>query len=137
LSDNVCMTYSEAKAQRDVSQVPAYRMAILLIASGVGHFAAPARFDAAIPAELPGDARTYTHASGVVEVLIGALLLLPRTRRFGALAAAAFFVLISPAIINGVRLASGNGLPTLLVAVARLPLHLLMITQAFKIRRNA
>lgn len=108
-----------------------------MIGSGVGHFAAPARFDSTVPAELPGDARFYTYTSGVVEVVIGALLLLRRTRRFGGLAALAFFVLISPAIINGVRLSRGKGWRMLLVAIARLPLQILMITQALKIGRNA
>jgi uncharacterized membrane protein len=126
-----------AKSQHVGSQLPAYRMAILLIGSGVGHFAAPERFDAAIPAELPGDVRTYTHASGVVEVLIGALLLLRRTRHLGGLAAAAFLILIAPAIVNGVRLASGKGALPMLVAMARLPLHVSMIAQAVKITRNA
>jgi uncharacterized membrane protein len=112
-------------------------MAFLLILSGVGHFAAPKRFDAAIPAELPGDARTYTHVSGVVEVAIGALLLPRRTRHLGALAAAVFFILIAPAIVNGVRLASGKGVLPMLVAVARLPLHIAMVALAVKIMRSA
>ena len=126
-----------AKSQPVDSRLPAYRMAFLLIASGLGHFAAPGRFDAAIPAELPGDVRTYTHVSGVVEVAIGALLLLRRTRRAGALSAAVFFILIAPAIVNGVRLASGKGVLPMLVATARLPLHVAMVSQAVMILRNA
>jgi uncharacterized membrane protein len=112
-------------------------MAFLLISSGLGHFAAPDRFDKAIPAELPGDARTYTHVSGVAEVAIGALLLPRRTRRAGALAAAVFFILIAPAIVNGVRVASGKGVLPMVVATARLPLHVAMVSQAIKIARNA
>jgi uncharacterized membrane protein len=114
-----------------------YGMAVSLIGSGVGHFAAPARFDTVMPAELPGDARFYTYASGVVEVIIGGLLTLRRTRRFGGLAALGFFVLISPVIINGVRQSRGKGWRTLLVAIARLPLQVAMIIQAYKIGRNA
>jgi uncharacterized membrane protein len=136
LGDNVIVTHTEAQARRDGSPVPVYGMAVSLIGSGIGHFAAPARFDSVVPAELPGDARFYTYTSGVVEVVIGALLLLRRTRRFGGLAALAFFVLISPAIINGVRLSRGKGW-RLLVAIARLPLQISMITQAWKISRNA
>lgn len=137
LGDNVVVTQTEAEVRREASPVPAYGMAVSLIGSGVGHFAAPARFDSVMPAELPGDARFYTYASGVVEVVIGALLMLRRTRRFGGLAALVFFVLISPAIINGVRQSRGKGWPTLLVAIARLPLQISMISQAFKISRNA
>jgi uncharacterized membrane protein len=73
----------------------------------------------------------------VVEVAIGALLLPPRTRHLGALAAAVFFILIVPAIVNGVRLASGKGVLPMLVAVARLPLHIAMVAQAVKIMRSA
>ena len=131
------MADPRAKTQRVDSRLHVYRMAFLLISSGLGHFAAPDRFDAAIPAELPGDARTYTHVSGVAEVAIGALLLPRRTRRAGALAAAAFFVLIAPAIVNGVRVASGKGVLPMVVATARLPLHVAMVSQAVKIARNA
>jgi uncharacterized membrane protein len=131
------MADSTAKRQRIDSRLPAYRMAFLLISSGLGHFASPGRFDAAIPAELPGDARTYTHVSGVLEVAIGALLLPRSTRHLGALSAAGFFILIAPAIVNGVRLAAGKGVLPMLVAIARLPLHVAMVSQAVKIARNA
>ena len=69
------------------SQRSAYKMAAMLIAIGVGHFAAPKPFDTIVPAELPGSPRFYTLASGVAEVGVGALLLAPRTRRLGAAAA--------------------------------------------------
>mgnify|MGYP000461561234 CR=1 FL=1 len=55
----------------------------MLIGTGVGHFLAPKPFDTIVPAELPGDARFYTYASGVAEVGVGAMLLVPRTRRAG------------------------------------------------------
>jgi uncharacterized membrane protein len=112
-------------------------MAVSLIGSGVGHFAAPARFDSAMPVKLPGGARFWTYASGVVEVVLGALLMSSRTRRLGGLAALVFFVLISPAMINAVRQSRGKGSLTLLVAAARLPLQISMIFQAFKVSRNA
>jgi uncharacterized membrane protein len=110
-------------------------MATLLIGSGVGHFVAPERFDEAIPAELPGDARRYTLISGLVEVIIGALLLFPGTRRLAARAAVVFFVLIAPAIANGVRVARGRGTLVMLVASARLPLHVVLVRESAKILR--
>jgi len=103
------------------SQRSAYKMAAMLIAIGVGHFAAPKPFDTLIPAELPGSPRFYTLASGVAEVGVGGLLLIPRTRRFGAAAAVALFLAVFPANVNMVRL--WKGVP--------------MIVQALKIRRNA
>lgn len=119
------------------SQKPAYRMAAMLIGIGVGHFAAPKPFDTIVPAELPGSPRFYTYASGVAEVGVGAMLLAPRTRRAGALAAIALFLAVYPANINMVRLWWDKPLPMRIAALARLPLQFPMIIQAVRIRRNA
>lgn len=128
-------TTTEAAATK--SQVPAYRTAAMLIAIGLGHFAAPKPFDTIVPAELPGDPRFYTYASGVAEVGVGAMLLVPRTRRAGALAAIALYLAVFPANVNMVRLWWDKPLPMKLAALARLPFQVPMITQAMAIRRNA
>jgi uncharacterized membrane protein len=119
------------------SQRPAYQMAATLIAIGIGHFVRPKPFDAIVPAELPGSARFYTYASGVAEVGVATMLLIPRTRRTGALAAAALFLAVFPANINMVRLWKDKPLPMRIGALARLPLQVPMITKALAIRRNA
>ena len=124
-------------AQRDTSQTAAYRIAALLLGVGTTHFLAPKQFDGIIPAELPGSPRFYTYASGVAEVTIGALLLARRTRRNAALAAVALFLGVFPANVNMVRLWWGKPWPMRIVALARLPLQIPMITEALKIRRNA
>lgn len=120
-----------------VSQRPAYRMAAMLIGIGIGHFVRPKPFDTIVPAELPGNARFYTYASGVAEVGVGAMLLVPRTRRTGALAAAALYLAVLPANINMVRLWKDKPLPMKAVALARLPMQVPMVTRALAIRRNA
>ena len=120
-----------------VSQRPAYRMGLMLIGIGVGHFLAPKPFDTIVPAELPGSPRFYTLASGVAEVGVGSMLLVPRTRRLGALAAAALYVAVFPANLNMVRLWKDKPLPMRAAALARLPMQLPMITRALAIRRNA
>lgn len=119
------------------SQKPAYRMAAMLIGIGVGHFVAPKPFDTIVPAELPGGPRFYTYASGVAEVGVGAMLLAPRTRRAGALAAVALFLAVYPANINMVRLWWAKGWPARIAALARLPLQVPMVVQAVRIRRAA
>jgi uncharacterized membrane protein len=119
------------------SQFPAQRMGAMLIGMGVLHFVAPKPFDTIVPAELPGGARFYTLASGVAEATTGAMLLAPRTRRLGALAAVAVFVGVFPANVNMVRLWWGKGWPARIGAIARLPLQVPMITQALKAYRNA
>ena len=119
------------------SQRSAYKMAAMLIAIGIGHFAAPKPFDTIVPAELPGSPRFYTLASGAAEVGVGGLLLIPRTRRLGAAAAVALFLAVFPANVNMVRLWKDKPLPMRIAALVRLPFQVPMIVQALKIRRNA
>jgi uncharacterized membrane protein len=130
------MTATSPIAQRDAGQKGAYRLAALLIGVGTTHFLAPKPFDDIIPAELPGSPRLYTYLSGVAEVVIGALLLLPRTRRSAALAAATLFVGVFPGNLNMVRLWWDKPWPMRIAALARLPLQIPMITEALKVRRN-
>lgn len=112
-------------------------MGALLIGMGVMHFVAPKPFDAIVPAELPGSPRFYTLASGVAEATTGALLLAPRTRRIGALAAVALYVAVFPANVNMVRVWKDRPLPMRIGAIARLPLQIPMVLQAVKVYRNA
>ena len=119
------------------SQVPAIRLGAMLVGMGALHFVAPKPFDTIVPAELPGDARFYTLASGVAEAAAGALILVPRTRRIGALAAVALFIAVFPANVNCIRLWWSKGWPARIAALGRLPLQIPMITQALKVRRIA
>jgi uncharacterized membrane protein len=112
-------------------------MATLLIGIGVTHFLAPKPFDDIVPVELPGSQRFYTYASGAAEVITGGLLLAKATRRLGALAAAVLFVAVFPANVNMVRLWWDRPWLMRLVALARLPLQIPMITYALRIRRTA
>lgn len=131
------MTSLTPSADDTPSQLPAQRMGAMLIGMGALHFVAPKPFDTIVPAELPGGARFYTHASGVAEVATGALLLVPRTRRLGAAAAVALFLAVYPANVNMVRLWWGRGWPARAAALARLPLQAPMVLQAVKAYRNA
>lgn len=131
------MATTTTEPARTNSQRPAYQAGAWLIATGIGHFAMPKPFDTIVPAELPGDARFYTYASGVAEVGVGAMLLVPRTRRAGALAAVLLYVAVFPANVNMVRLWWGKPWPMRVAALARLPFQLPMITKALAIRRNA
>lgn len=131
------MTSPPAELQQIANQSRASRMGAMLVGTGLLHFAAPKPFDSIVPAELPGDARYYTHASGVAEMVTGGMLLVPRTRKLGALAAVALFVSVFPANVNMVRLWKDKPLPMRLAAIARLPLQIPMITQALKVYRSA
>ncbi len=128
---------SNSLTTADPSRLPAYRLAAVLLGVGVVHFVAPKPFDAIVPAELPGDARFYTYASGVAELGTGALLLAPKTRRLGGTIAALLFIAVFPANVNMVRLWWNKPLPLKLGAIARLPLQIPMITEALKVRRTS
>lgn len=125
------------EAQRISSAPAAQRMAALLVGMGTLHFVAPKPFDSIIPAELPGSARFYTYASGVGELATGALLAVPRTRRLGALAAVTLFIAVFPGNVNMVRLWWDKPWPMRIVAIARLPLQIPMITAALRVYRNS
>jgi uncharacterized membrane protein len=131
------MTSPPPELQQLAHPAPAYRLAALLLGIASTHFLMPKPFDAIVPAELPGSARFYTYASGVAEVATGALLLAPRTRRVGALAAIALFISVFPANVNMVRLWRDKPLPMRIGALARLPLQIPMITEALTVFRNS
>ena len=123
--------------QQIANPAPARRMGAMLLGMGTLHFLAPKPFDSIIPEELPGSPRFYTYASGVAELGTGALLLAPRTRKLGALAAIALFVGVFPGNLNMVRLWWDKPWPMRLAAIARLPLQIPMITQAIKVYRSS
>jgi uncharacterized membrane protein len=131
------MTAITSSSQRDAGRIGAYRVAALLLGIGTVHFVAPKPFDDIIPAELPGSPRFYTYASGVAEIGIGGLLLVQRTRRLAALAAAALFIAVFPGNVNMCRLWWGKPWPMRIFALARLPLQIPMITAALKVSRNS
>lgn len=121
------------------SQAPALRLAALLLGAGTMHFAAPTFFDSTVPRQLPGQARTYTHVSGVAELAIGAALVVPKTRRLGATLAAALFIAVFPANVQmAIDWCRSNKTSTLQKAgsIARLPMQIPLVTEALKARRN-
>ena len=71
-------------------------MAIGLVAIGVLHFVAPTPFERIVPRVL-GHARLLVYLSGVAEIVSGIMVGVPRTRRTGALLAAATIVAVYPA----------------------------------------
>lgn len=126
---------SVSRASGGDARGPALGLAGMLAAVGVLHFAAPAPFDGIVPAELPGPARFYTHASGVAELGTAALLAAPQTRRLGATVAMALFIAVFPANVNMVRLWWNKPWPMRLAAIARLPLQIPLIVVADRVRR--
>jgi uncharacterized membrane protein len=112
-------------------------LAGLLATAGVAHFAAPRSFDATIPKALPGKPRTWTYASGAVELALAAGLALPQTRRTAALATAAFFVGVFPANVKMAVDWRDRPAPQKAAALGRLPLQLPLVLWARGIAKNA
>ncbi|CAM5498132.1 membrane protein [Streptomyces spiroverticillatus] len=109
----------------------------LLAGAGAAHVVVPKLFDDMVPEFLPGTQRTWTHASGVVELLLAAAIAVPQTRKVGGLAAAGFFAAILPAHLKMAY--DWREKPTALRAgaYARIPLQAPLVMWAAKVGRDA
>ncbi|MGH3936429.1 MAG: DoxX family protein [Pseudonocardiaceae bacterium] len=112
-------------------------LVVLLTSTGVLHFAAPTQFDAIVPEQLPGTARTWTHLSGAVELVIAALIAAPRTRRLGGLLAALLFIAVFPANVKMAIDWSDRPAWMRALAYARLPLQIPLVLWAVLVYRRA
>jgi uncharacterized membrane protein len=112
----------------------ARRLATLLATAGVSHFVVPQFYDRIVPRALPGTARFWTYASGIAELASAALVAAPRTRRTGATAAAAVFVLVFPANVQMALDYRSRSGPERAVAYGRLPLQIPLVVWAWRVR---
>lgn len=110
-------------------------LAGLLATTGALHFLVPGPFDAIVPRSLPGSPRTWTYLSGAAELAIAAAVAVPRTRKVGALAAAALFVGVFPANVK--MAADWRKAPPARRAIAygRLPLQISLVLWARRVAR--
>jgi len=109
----------------------------LLGGAGVMHMLRPEPFDTIVPPALPGPARSYTYASGIAELAVAGLLVVPRTRRLGGVAAAALFVAVFPANVQMAYDWRHARPRRRAIAYGRLPLQGVLIGQALHVARNA
>ena len=110
-------------------------MGVSVTVAGVMHFANPKFFDAIVPPALPPNQRFWTYASGVAELVVGPMLLIPRWRRVGAVAAVALFIAVYPANLYMAWDWRGRPLGERVVAYARLPLQFVLIGLALRVVR--
>ena len=115
-------------------------MVAVMGGAGISHFVKPDFYDAIVPRWLPGKARTWTYASGAVELACVALLVPRRTRRIGGWLTFATVLGVWPA---NWQAAFDGGMPqasppmnTAAAAWLRLPLQLPMLWNALRIARN-
>jgi uncharacterized membrane protein len=110
---------------------------LLLTSTGVLHFAVPGSFDAIVPEQLPGAARTWTHLSGVAELMAAALIAIPRTWRLGGLLAALLFIAVFPANVKMAIDWSEGSVWMRALAYGRLPLQIPLVLWAALVYRRA
>ena len=121
----------------DVSYPPAPALGALLAGAGVTHFAVPAFYDAMIPEALPGPPRAWTYGSGIVELAVGVAVVTPRTRRWGALAAAGLFTAVLPGNVKmALDARRSDSAAYRAGTVLRLPLQAPLIAWALRVRRG-
>ena len=103
--------------------------------AGIQHFANPEFFNDIVPPWLPPNESFWTYASGVAELVVGPLLIWPRYRRLGALAAIALLIAVYPANIYMTWDWRDRELSERMVSYVRLPLQFVMIWVAYRIYR--
>lgn len=108
-------------------------LAGLLAGAGVLHLTRPALFEEMVPRSLPGTRRTWTYASGAVELALATSVALPRTRHVGGLLSAGFFAAVFPANVKMAYDWRHKPAPLRAAAYARLPLQAPLIGWALRV----
>jgi uncharacterized membrane protein len=107
-----------------------YAFAVFFIVAGVAHFIIPEMYKRIIPPYLPAH-DAINAISGAAEIIIGALIALPKTQRLGGYLAIALLVAVFPANIYLYQ--NQHLLPDVppIGHLLRLPLQLVFIAWAY------
>jgi uncharacterized membrane protein len=108
--------------------------ATLFVVAGIGHFVATDFFMRIMPPYLPWH-RPLVLLSGVIEIALGVLLLVPRTSTFAAWSLIALLIAVFPANIHLYLHQEIWPLPPL-VHLLRLPLQAVLILWAYAYTRG-
>ena len=127
---------SRTDRQPDVWSTVAVVMGGFITVAGVMHFVTPGFFDAIVPPWLWPSQRTWTWASGVAELVVGPMLIIPRWRRWGAWAAVGLLVVVYPANLYMAWDWRDRPAGDQVVAWARLPLQFVFIWLAVNVART-
>ncbi len=119
------------EADRKPSQRSRYALAAFMIGAGITHFVAPGFYERIVPKWF-GHEKAAVRWSGVAEVLCGALVAMPHTKRMGAWLTVVVLLVVYPA---NLQMAADAGVPGNAedwVAWVRLPLQLPLIRWAYR-----
>ncbi|MCU1431714.1 MAG: hypothetical protein JWP95_819 [Actinotalea sp.] len=113
-------------------------LSAVLVVAGVLHLVSPRSYEPLIPQAL-GSPRAWVIGSGLAEILCGAAVAVPRTRRWGGWLTAALFVAVLPGNVTMAVSAVVDGAPALRQAVtlARLPLQVPLVLWALAVASRA
>lgn len=111
-------------------------MSVLYIIAGVNHFVSPLFYKKIMPPYIPWHMKII-FASGVIEILLGILLIPKTTRRFAAWGIILLLIAIFPANINMMINYLHEKNPGLWIAILRLPLQLVLIWWAYTFTKPA
>jgi uncharacterized membrane protein len=101
------------------------------IVAGLLHFVVPRFYDAIVPRWVPGPRRRVTYVSGVAEIVAGAAILHPRTRRLGGRLSVATLLAVFPANVEMALRPERHPVPGGAMALyARLPLQAVFVAWA-------
>ncbi|HTF04957.1 MAG TPA: MauE/DoxX family redox-associated membrane protein [Bacteroidia bacterium] len=117
-------------------KISLYAMVALYIGGGINHFINPSFYLSVMPAWLPYQ-EFANYSSGVVEIILGILLLVERTRRFSAwmiiaMLSVFFFVIHIPMCFHFY----GKDTMMFWISVARIPLQIVLINWAWKFAKR-
>lgn len=107
-----------------------YLMGLFYTGAGLNHFLNPRTYLSIMPPWLPAPV-SLVYFSGIAEIVLGLLLLPVKTRRGAAWGIIILLVLVFPANIQMTINAANNHHPRLWIAIARLPVQLLLIWWAW------
>lgn len=110
-------------------------IAVFMIYAGIQHFLKPAFFMPFVPEFLPLKT-TIIYASGVAEILVGALLLSKKYAKIGAIGVLVLLFLFLPIHIWDV-FAEAPAIGSKKAALIRLPIQFLLIFIVWKIKNSA
>ena len=111
-------------------------LAGVLGAAGALHLVKPSVYEGVVPGWVPGTPRQVVLASGVAEVVLGAGLLAPRSRRLAAWGAVALFVAVFPANVEHFRKTRRRTGPERVITAVRLPLQAPLVWWAVRVART-
>ena len=105
-------------------------MALIYVAAGIYHFVNPKLYMRIMPTYLPWHLQLI-YISGVIEIVLGILLIPEETRSIAAWLIIAMLIAIFPANIQMAVIFWQKNSSSLWIAIARLPLQVVLIWMAW------